>query len=84
MLEDVLLWGPILAGAAVLILLSTYTRGHRGPTAGPDGDRTGAPLDSALRLQCDSLKCGHMQRPHDITASGRLVCRRCHRTYSGR
>lgn len=83
-LEDVLLWAPVLGAAAALIVVSTYSRGHRAPTAGPDGDPTDAPLDSCLYLACHSLKCAHLERPHDTTESGRLVCRHCGRTYTGR
>lgn len=65
-----------------LVLATTYTRGHRAPTAGPDGDPTDAPPDSSLHLACHSLTCAHNSRPHDVTASGRLVCRRCGRIYN--
>ncbi|THA78386.1 hypothetical protein E6R60_05735 [Streptomyces sp. A0642] len=66
----------VLVVGAALVLVSTYTRGHRAPTAGPDGDPTGAPPDSGLYLACHSLVCGHLEQLHDVTASG-LVCRRC-------
>lgn len=81
MLEDALLWGPILLAGAGLVLVSTYARGHRAPTAGPDGDQTGAPLDSSLYLACHSLTCAHLEQPHDTTESGRLACRNCGQTY---
>ncbi|MEU9198987.1 hypothetical protein [Streptomyces sp. NPDC048332] len=77
-------WVIVLVVGLVLVLVSTYTRGHRAPTAGPDGDPTGAPPDSSLHLACHSLTCAHNSRPHDVTASGRLVCRRCGRIYTER
>lgn len=36
-----------------------------------------APLDSCVWMACHSLKCGHLQTRHDVTESGRLVCRGC-------
>ncbi|MFE4649317.1 hypothetical protein [Streptomyces sp. NPDC056707] len=35
------------------------------------------PLDSCVWLACHTTQCGHMQTRHDITESGRLVCRGC-------
>ncbi|MGW1127490.1 hypothetical protein [Streptomyces sp. NPDC002526] len=84
MLDDVLLWGPILLAGAALVLVSAYTPTGQAPTTGPDGDRTGAPLDSSLYLACHSLKCAHLARPHDVAESGRLVCRDCGRTATDR
>ncbi|MGW1182994.1 hypothetical protein ACWD7Y_05160 [Streptomyces drozdowiczii] len=78
MLDGVILWGLVAATAVVLVVLSTYARGGQAPTAGPDGDPTGAPRDSRVFLQCDSLECGHNARPHDTTPSG-LICSRCGR-----
>ncbi|MFD7429020.1 hypothetical protein ACFV6Z_18535 [Streptomyces sp. NPDC059818] len=83
MLEQVLLWGPVLAAAATLLLVSTYARGHRTPTAGPDGDPSGAPRDSRVHVACHSPECGHLERPHDATTSG-LICSRCGRNASQR
>ncbi|MFG3140792.1 hypothetical protein ACGFZA_31875 [Streptomyces sp. NPDC048211] len=76
-------WGIVLAVGVALVLVSTYTRGRRAPTAGPDGDRTGAPPDSEIWAACHSLTCAHNSRPHDVTAAG-LVCRRCGRIYTDR
>lgn len=85
MLDDVLLWGPILLAGAALVLASAYTPRGQAPTTGPDGDRTGAPLDSSLYLACHSPKCGgHNETPHDVGGSGRLVCRDCGTAYTGR
>jgi hypothetical protein len=77
-LDDVLFWGLLFAAGLGLAVLSTYTRGHHAPTAGPNGDPTGAPRDSRVWLQCDSLECGHNSRPHDTTPAG-LICSRCGR-----
>ncbi|MFG2671394.1 hypothetical protein [Streptomyces sp. NPDC048445] len=81
MLEQGLFWGPVLAAAATLVLVSTCARGHRAPTAGPDGDPSGAPRDSRFHVACHSLECGHLERPHDATSSG-LVCSCCGRNAS--
>lgn len=81
--ESVLAWVLTLALGLALVLMSTYTRGHRDPTAGPDGDRTGAPRDNRMFLACDSLVCGHLERPHDVTTSG-LVCSNCGRVVTDR
>ncbi|MFJ6438504.1 hypothetical protein [Streptomyces sp. NPDC091416] len=76
-------WALVLAVGVALVLVSTYTRGHRAPTAGPDGDPTGAPPESGLYQACHSLTCAHNSRLHDFTAAG-LVCRRCGRIYTDR
>ncbi|MET7648340.1 hypothetical protein ABZS83_32910 [Streptomyces sp. NPDC005426] len=69
----------VLVVGAALVLVSTYTRGHRAPTAGPDGDPTNAPWGGTVWAACGNPGCGgHNQTPHDVTRSG-LTCRECGR-----
>lgn len=81
-------WAPPALAIAVVALVVAgrvvATAVHRGghgqaPMPGPDGDRTGAPADSAVYAPCDWVDCGaHRSTPHDITADG-LTCRECGR-----